>query len=63
VTIVGTAFVVIATFERESLGYPGLPLAVVEYPMGGVSTAEAVARGHRAFDEIVAGLTMPGEGT
>lgn len=52
---------VIAKFESESLGFPGLALAVVEYPIGGVPTSEAVARAHRAFDEIVAGLTVPGE--
>jgi hypothetical protein len=62
VTIVGTPFVVIAKFESESLGYPDLPLAVVDYPMGGVSTSEAVVRGHRVFDEIIAGLTNLGEG-
>jgi hypothetical protein len=56
VTLVGTVFVVIANFESEGLGLPELPLAVVEYPMGGVSTDEAVARAERAFDQIVAGV-------
>jgi len=27
--------------------------------MGGVPTEEAVARAHRAFDQILAGLTEP----
>ena len=57
-TIVGTTFVVIANFESEGLGLPGLPLAVVEYPMGGVARDEAVARAYRAFDQIVAGITL-----
>ena len=35
----------------------GLPLAMVEYPMGGVPEEEAVARGKGAFDQIVLGLT------
>ena len=35
----------------------GLPLAIVEYPMGGVPEQEAVERGKRAFDQIVFGLT------
>lgn len=56
-TIVGDTFVVIANFESEGLGLPNLPLAVVEYPMGGVAREEAVARAHRAFDQIVAGIT------
>ena len=51
-------FVVIANFESEGLGLNGLPLAVVEYPMGGVPHEEAVARAHRAFDQVVAGVTL-----
>lgn len=61
VTIVGETFRMIADYESEGLGLPGLPLAIVEYPMGGVPTEEAVARAHRAFDQIVAGLTEPVE--
>jgi hypothetical protein len=32
-------------------------LAIVEYPMGGVPTEEAVERAKRAFDQILTGLT------
>lgn len=49
----------IANYESEGLGLPGLPLAIVEYPMGGVPTEEAVARGHRMYDQIIGGLTRP----
>jgi hypothetical protein len=59
VTIVGETFRMIAEYESEGLGLAGLPLAIVEYPMGGVPTEEAVARAHRAFDQILAGLTGP----
>ena len=38
-------------------------LAIVEYPMGGVPTEEAVARAHRAFDQILDGLVVaPSDG-
>lgn len=59
VTIVGATFRMIADYESEGLGLPGLALAIVEYPMGGVPIEEAVARAHRAFDQILAGLTGP----
>jgi hypothetical protein len=54
---VGETFRLIAQYESEGLGLPGLPLAMVEYPMGGVPTEEAVERAIRAYDQIVAGLT------
>lgn len=60
VTIVGETFRTIATYESEGLGLPTLPLCIVEYPMGGVPTEEAVARAHRGFDQILAGLTADG---
>jgi hypothetical protein len=59
VTIVGETFRMIANYESEGLGLPGLPLAIVEYPMGGVPTEEAVARAHRMYDQIIGGLTRP----
>jgi hypothetical protein len=59
VTIVGTTFVPIAKYESEGLGLAGLPLAVVEYPMGGVPAAEAQERARRAFGQILAGLSEP----
>ena len=37
---------------------PELPLAIVPYPMGGVSTEEAQKRALAALNEIVAGLTV-----
>ncbi len=57
VTIVGDRFVVLANYERQALGLPELPLAVVEYPIGGAPAEEARRRGHKVFGEIVAGLT------
>jgi hypothetical protein len=56
VTIVGKTFVPIAKYESEGLGFAGLPLCVVEYPMGGVPTEEAQARAQRGFPQILAGL-------
>ena len=56
-TIVGETFRTIAHYESEGLGLAGLPLAIVEYPMGGVPTEEAVERAKRAFDQILRGLT------
>ncbi len=57
VTIVGDRFVVLANYERQALGLPELPLAVVEYPIGGAPAEEARRRGHKVFGEVVAGLT------
>jgi hypothetical protein len=63
VTLIGTTFRPIAEYESQGLGLPGLPLAIVEYPMGGVPTEEAVARAHRAFDQILDGLVVaPSDG-
>lgn len=56
-TIVGTTFRTIAKYESEGLGLASLPLCIVEYPMGGVPTEEAVARAQRGFDQILSGLT------
>jgi hypothetical protein len=61
VTIIGETFRPIAKYESEGLGLPELPLAIVEYPMGGVPTEEAVQRAHRAFSQILAGLRIPAE--
>jgi hypothetical protein len=60
VTIVGKTFVPIAKYESEGLGFEGLPLCVVEYPMGGVPTEEAQARAHRGFPQILTGLLQGG---
>ncbi len=57
-TIVAETFRTIAGFESEGLGLAGLPLAIVEYPMGGVPQAEAVSRAERAFPQILSGLTL-----
>jgi hypothetical protein len=59
VTIIGETFRPIAAYESEGLGLAALPLAIVPYPIGGVPREEAVARAHRAFDQVVAGLTQP----
>ena len=48
----------IADYESEGLGLPGLPLVIVEYPMGGVPTEEAVARAHRMYPQVLSGLTV-----
>jgi hypothetical protein len=53
----------IAEYESEGLGLPGLPLVVVEYPMGGVPREEAVDRAQRAYDQVLTGLLRDGAGT
>lgn len=45
-----------AAYECESLGLTDLPFVIVEYPMGGVPTEEAVGRGNRAFPQVLGGL-------
>jgi len=57
VTFVGDLFVVLANFERQTFGLPGLPLAVIDYPIGSVPPAEATRRALGAFDQILTGLT------
>ncbi len=60
VTLVATRFTVLANYERKALGLPAMPIAVVPYPMGGVSTEEARNRALHIRDDIVGGLTkMP----
>lgn len=62
-TIVGQTFRMIAEYESEGLGLPGLPLVIVEYPMGGVPRDEAVARAHRAYPQVLTGLLLEGTGS
>jgi len=51
---------VLANYERKQLGMPGLPIAVVPYPMSGVPTEEARHRALAIREDIVSGLTtMP----
>ena len=59
-TLVATRFTVLANYERKSLGFPDMAVAVVPYPMSGVSTEEAQRRARAIRDDIVRGLTeMP----
>jgi hypothetical protein len=53
----------IAEYESEGLGLPGLPLVIVEYPMGGVPREEAVSRAHRAYPQVLTGLLLEGAGS
>ena len=57
-TLVATTFKVLANYERRSLGMPEMPMAIVPYPMGGVSTEEAVQRSLAALNEMITGLTV-----
>lgn len=62
-TLVATRFTVLADYERKSLGLPELPIAVVPYPMSGVSTEEARRRALVIRDDIVTGLTSTPKGS
>ncbi len=53
----------LANYERKALGMPALPVAVVPYPMGGVSTEEAQRRAIAIRDDIVRGLTKMPDGS
>jgi phosphoglycerate dehydrogenase-like enzyme len=57
VTYVADVFLDLADYESESRGFIGLPVAVVLFPMGGVSEEEAYRRSDAVFESIVKGLT------
>jgi hypothetical protein len=57
VTLVGDRFVVLAKYEREALGLREMPLAILEYPLGGIPAEEARRRAVGAIDQILAGIT------
>ena len=52
-----TRFIVLANYERKTLGMPELPYAIVPYPMSGVSTDEAKGRALAVLDVVVKALT------
>ena len=57
VTICTEAFVELARTEAKNLGLPDLPLAIVQHPMGGLSTEQVLQRSHEAWDQVIAALT------
>ena len=52
-------FVELARLESKNRGVPGLPLAVVKHPLGGISEEEALLKVDAALDAVVRELTVP----
>jgi hypothetical protein len=46
-------FIELAHLESRNRGVPGLPLAVVKHPLGGISEAEALLKVDMALDAVV----------
>ena len=46
-------FIELAHLESKNRGVPGLPLAVVKHPLGGISEAEALLKVDTALDAVV----------
>jgi hypothetical protein len=54
-------FVELAHLESGNRGVPGLPLAVVKHPLGGISEAEALLKVDTALAAVVRELLVPAE--
>ena len=46
-------FVPLAELESKNRGVPGLPLAIVKHPLGGISEAEALLKVDTALEAVV----------
>ena len=55
-------FVELAHLESQNRGVPGLPLAVVKHPLGGISEAEALLKVDTALDAVVRELCAAADG-
>ena len=55
-------FVELARLESRNRGVPGLPLAVVKHPLGGIGEAEALLKVDAALDAVVRELCAPAAG-
>jgi len=51
-------FVELAHLESRNRGVPGLPLAVVKHPLGGISEAEALLKVDTALAAVVRELLV-----
>jgi hypothetical protein len=49
----------LARLESRNRGVPGLPLAVVKHPLGGIGEAEALSKVDAALDAVVRELCVP----
>jgi hypothetical protein len=49
-------FIELAHLECKNRGVPGLPLAVVPHPLGGIPEAEALKKVDVAVDAVLRGL-------
>jgi hypothetical protein len=56
-------FVELAHLESKNRGVPGLPLAVVKHPLGGISEAEALLKVDTALDAVLRELCAPADGS
>lgn len=59
--IVTTSFTTLAQTYARSQGIPGLPLVVVQHPVGGLKRQEAGQRIVPVVQELVEALTLPPE--
>lgn len=57
--IITTAFQTLAEHERATKGVPGLPLLVVDHPLGGVLPDEVARRAAQAGQALGAAATAP----
>jgi hypothetical protein len=57
VTVVSDAFLPLATGERQALGQPRLPLAVVPHPVASRPPDELIAMGAGLIADVVAAVT------
>ena len=57
VTVCSHLFQRLGNVERRSLGMPGLPMAIAQHPIGGVSPEAALAKADALFDAVIEALT------
>jgi hypothetical protein len=63
----GVPTVVMGTYEFEQLailesknrGLPGLPLALIPHPLGGIAEDEVRKKADLAIDDVVKAVTVP----
>jgi len=55
-------FVELATLESNNRGVPGLPLAIVKHPLGGIPEGEVLLKVDAALDAVVRELCRPAAG-
>ena len=56
--IVTTSFTALAQTLAKSKGYPGLPMVIVEHPIGGLKKSQVGERMLPVVDELLEALTL-----